>query len=171
MSSTRRGTGSMVRSSRGRERVQCVERTLLDAQQSLRGVARYCRSVEGRRIVPPVSCRFMWQPWRERPPSCTRFLTPAAPQGVVHATAARCQRPQMRHAISPRFKRVCARVLVACSVPKPTLNPPAIRSASFRPKQFGMLVVSRVESGPAQEAVSHSVSLRFRFQVSGCRCM
>ena len=41
------------------------------------------------------------EPWRERPPSCARCLTPGAPQRVVHATAAICQGPQTRHAISP----------------------------------------------------------------------
>ena len=35
----------------------------------------------GRRLVPPVSCRSEGEPWRERPPSCTRILTPGAPQG------------------------------------------------------------------------------------------
>jgi hypothetical protein len=65
-------------------RAQLRGARVLDAQQSLRGVARDGRALEGRRIVPPVLCRFMRQPWR----GWTRSLTPAAPQGVVHATAA-----------------------------------------------------------------------------------
>jgi hypothetical protein len=104
VSSTRRGTASVVRSVSRQEHLLCVERGLLDANQSLRGVAGHRRALEGRRIVPPVPCRLIVKPWREDPPSCTRFLTPGTPQGVVHATAARCLRPEMRHAISAIFQ-------------------------------------------------------------------
>jgi hypothetical protein len=74
-------------------RAQLRGARVLDAQQSLRGVARDGRALEGRRIVPPVLCRFMRQPWRERPPCCTRSLTPAAPQGgrSRHGCPSRCQ--------------------------------------------------------------------------------
>ena len=40
-------------------RVPCIERALLDAQQSLGGVARHRRALEGRRIVPPLQRRLM----------------------------------------------------------------------------------------------------------------
>ena len=38
-------------------RVLCIERALLDAQQSLGGVARHPRALERRRIVPPLQRR------------------------------------------------------------------------------------------------------------------
>jgi hypothetical protein len=66
------------------------------------------RSPGGRRVVPPGPCRDMGQPWRERPPSCTRCLTPGAPPEVVHVTAAPGQCPAKRHVIGPPFHRAIA---------------------------------------------------------------
>ena len=51
------------------------------------------------------------QPWRERPPSGARCLTPGAPRGVAHATAALSQSLDLRLAYASMFHRAIAPVL------------------------------------------------------------
>lgn len=62
--------------------------------------------------MPPVRCRCMRQPWRERPPSCARCLTPGAPRGSFTprlrlSESDRCG-ARCRHCSSTRLPRFVA---------------------------------------------------------------
>src|SRR5262245_42875638 len=74
--------------------------------------------LDGRRFVPLGQRREMGQPWRERPPCCARGLTPSAPLGVVHATAAPCHWPPKRLVIAPLFHRAVAVTWPRLTAPK-----------------------------------------------------
>ena len=91
-----------------RSRCRAVSRSAAASGEQAVACAASCRGVSRRRAPPgrAASCAArpvpeMRQPWRERPPSSARSLTLGAPPGVVHATAARCQCPAKRHAITP----------------------------------------------------------------------
>jgi hypothetical protein len=97
-------------------------------QRQLCGICCQRRALAGRRDVPPGPCGQMGQPWRERPPSCARSLTPVAPPGVVHATAAPRLCPAKRHAMKPPLRLRSRSRFVALLSPESTANAGGQRS-------------------------------------------
>lgn len=104
LGSTKRGAGSVFYPSlvsrratdplpwRGLGRCRSASKALEHRQ--LHPVTRRRAPMGGRRGVPPGLCREMRQPWRKRPPSCARRLTPGAPpEGRLrHGCTASAQR-------------------------------------------------------------------------------
>ena len=94
---SRRGSDTTAR--RCRHRRLCAGKALQCSE--LEAISRRRPLLDGRRFLPPGPCRQVRQPWRERPPSSARSLTPLAPPEVVHATVARRQRLAKRYGIAP----------------------------------------------------------------------
>jgi hypothetical protein len=115
-------------------RTQCTAQ-YCRGHKRLRGDPCHRRALEGRRILPPVRCRSTGHRWRERPPSCARFLTPGAPRGVVHATDAPSQCSQNLDTNAPMFRVPCTRTLRRPRAAEVALNPRGDHSASLVEKE------------------------------------